>query len=326
MEPEIRHFCWVKVVRTTDSGHEQRQKTLEAAVSAAKIPAGTRSIYQSVSSHSRIPTGGPGLMPPHPTSPSPVPSDEPEGGVVSTDVRVRVVTSSPWTPPHPTGSVDPKHIGFKTSIEVHVEAAPLPPPHPTGSTGDSVRALPVGSATADSGGLKPPHPTGHSSMGGAEEAWVLAGKEVESAPLPTPHPPGFIGDALLAFPGGGAGTDSGGLTPPHPTGHSGTGDADEVPAVSGDQLDSSHLPTPHPIPIAAVEVARIAPAGGGSAYAGSWWQYRGSPMEADFNTLLAPVPGDRDAAYRWIESEEGLAWREDAVALKLICLSIDAQR
>ena len=319
MERVMEHFCWIKVVRVNDSVTELRQKTLEAAIAAAKIPSATQAMYRSVSTRAQLGHGAATLVPLHPTGarprpggPAPEPGDPSDGppanapdsggGSHGAEVQVRVVASAPLPPPHPTGIVDPRQMGMTASIEVHVTSSHLPPPHPTGLLPDAVQAF-AGGSQMDSSKLTPP----------------------------TPHPTGLLPNAIET-PAKASQTDSSQLTPgtPHPTGRAAEAILEVGSTAEADTAESAPFTPPHPRPQPneRVGVAQIAPVGddggvyGGSLYTSTWWQYRGSPLETDFDTSLASIIGDRAAAYRWIESEEGLEWRRDAVALKLVSLSV----
>jgi hypothetical protein len=62
---------------------------------------------------------------------------------------------------------------------------------------------------------------------------------------------------------------------------------------------------------------RLAKATGASP----WHLEAGSPIDGSPETELHPIDGSRHEASMWLAGDEGQAWAQDALALKLICFS-----
>lgn len=92
------------------------------------------------------------------------------------------------------------------------------------------------------------------------------------------------------------------------------------PAPSPPVSPNSPPPPPPPGIQRAGERTRMA-ATGSRRRPPAWRIERGSPLAGGFGMEVAGVSGDRNAAWQWIESEDGRRWREGAVGLDLVLFS-----
>ena len=93
------------------------------------------------------------------------------------------------------------------------------------------------------------------------------------------------------------------------------------PAPSPPVSPNSPPPPPPPPGIQRAGERTLRAATGPRRRAPAWRIERGSPLAGSFGMEVAGMSGDRNAAWQWIESEDGRRWREGAVGLDLVLFS-----